>query len=273
MEIVVAGLIGEEVDEDSYNSPVYLGGSGCYAALGSSLFFPTTLVGVASQRSFDRLRAVALKRRIDISNLEICPDPGFKYFTSYASDKHTLNSFKSEWGVNPLYDYRLKSACSAAFLAADDPNRQLRFVRSLPDATFGLGVNENFIPHFQAEYRSLIAASKFVALNKRELALMAPFDFCPAKVFVVTDGAGPVTILAEGHTFELEIPAASAIRSPSGCGDVLAGAFFSLWVSNNCDRGRLQECLELAIDASKMALTSTGVVELAEKMGAPFAQC
>lgn len=262
--LTVAGLIGEETVERGELTLTHLGGSGCYAALGASLFGPTQLIGIADERCLDDLSALSNRLDIDISQVQICPGRGFRYSISYEDDNHCLRSFQADWGMNPLLDYALNvpSVGMKAFLAADDPARQLRLVRHHPGLVYGVGVNEHFIPDFRDEYLQLIENAKVVILNKREWELLSLTKLDDETTVIVTNGSLPIAVRCGRDSFEQGVLFERDVVDPTGCGDVLGGALFAMWASAGFTKDALREILSRAIQASHLALMSRGALGL-----------
>ena len=84
-----------------------------------------------------------------------------------------------------------------------------------------------------------------------------------ARAVLLTDGRRPVTVLTDGFTFELPVPAVDVVDTV-GSGDAFGGAFLAYWTERGwgrpelADPGALRDAVTFAIEVATLTCQRTG---------------
>ena len=229
-----------------------LGGSATYFSLASSLFAPTSIVGVVGNdfRDFDIYR----KHRIDISGMEKQKGETFYWAGKYHYDLNIRDTLKLKLGVfenfQPKLSERHKQA-EMVFLANIQPHLQLQVLKQikrpklvgLDTATEWINrskpallrvlklvdifvINDSEARQLSKEHNLLKAAKKILFLMNQPDTFTRPRKSVRNKhqIVIIKQGEHGLLLFHQSSIFNLPGYPLEDVIDPTGAGDSFAGA-------------------------------------------------
>lgn len=238
--VLVFGSVAYDCIETPFDKADYiLGGSASYAALASSFFAPTKMVGVVGgdfkQDDIRRLSA----RGIDIRGLEIKSEgQTFFWRGKYCNNFNERDTLEVRVNVYENYDPKIPEAlrnCPFVLLGNIDPSVQTKVLDKMESPRFVILDTMNlWIEIANKPLRELIKRADILILNDseaRQLANENNLILCGdllremgAKSVIIKKGEhGAMLFHADGF-FTLPAYPVRALHDPTGAGDSFAGA-------------------------------------------------
>lgn len=126
---------------------------------------------------------------------------------------------------------------------------------------------------YVARLHGVVARADVVKVSADDLSYLAPertrieaarsLLADGARAVLLTDGGRPVTVLTDGFTFELPVPAVEVVDTV-GSGDAFGGAFLAHWIERGwgraelADPGALRDAVTLAIEVATLTCQRPG---------------
>src|SRR3989344_4770643 len=217
-----------------------LGGSATYFSLASSLFAPTSIVGVVGNdfRDFDIYR----KHRIDISGMEKQKGETFYWAGRYHYDLNTRDTLKLKLGVFKNFQPKLSELHKQSkfvFLANIQPHLQLQVLKQIKRPKLvGLDTATEWINQTKpallrvlklvdvvvindGEARELSKENNLIKASKKILKMMGGQK---SDTLIIKQGEHGLLLFHQSSIFNLPGYPLENVIDPTGAGDSFAGA-------------------------------------------------
>ena len=246
MSLTVIGTLAYDTIETAHDKrEEILGGSAVYFALASSLFTPTSLVGVVGQDFLPKHTEALKAAGIDLEGLEVADGRTFRWSGRYEPDWNTRHTLDTQLNVLEHFDPKVPEAQRGArfvFLANASPQVQARGLDQIESPEFVMMDTMNlWIDIARDELVELLGRVDAVVLNDEEARMLTGEDnLWRAAAAVRALGPGLVVLKKGEHgAFLLEeswrftVPAYPVVNvvDPTGAGDSFAGGFMGFMAS------------------------------------------
>jgi len=240
MSLTVIGTLAYDTIETAHDRrEEILGGSAVYFSLASSLFTPTSLVGVVGE-DFRGEHTEALKAAgIDISGLEVAEGRTFRWSGRYEPDWNTRHTLDTQLNVLEHFDPKVPEVMRSArfvFLANASPEVQARGLDQIDSPEFVMMDTMNlWIDIAREPLVELLSRVDAVVLNDEEARMLTGEDnlwraaaavrsLGPSLV-VLKKGEHGAFLLADDWRFTVPAYPVTDVVDPTGAGDSFAGGF------------------------------------------------
>ncbi len=241
MSLLVTGSIGiDSVITPHGQADDVLGGSAVYFSFAASPFAPVRLVGVVGEDFPEALRAVLVRREIDLAGLEVRRGSHtFRWTGRYEGDMNAAETVRVSLNVLAEEGPKVPAAfadSATVFLANTHPTlqrallAQLRSPRTVVCDTMNLWIDierDSLLETLRlvsgvilndGEVRQLTGRTNLIEAGEAILALG------PSFVVIKKGEHGSLLVTAEGPAAMPAYPT-KLVRDPTGAGDSFAGGF------------------------------------------------
>jgi sugar/nucleoside kinase (ribokinase family) len=240
MTVLIVGSIGLDTVETPFGKKKdVLGGSAVHAAVSSSFYAETAMVGVAGS-DFPQEHLEFLKsRRIDMSGIKILSGETFRWSGYYEYDMNQAHTRETKLNVYKLFDPKIPDNLKKTeyvFLANLDPESQHRVLDQLEGPKLvAMDTMDYWINTKREALHSVIKRVDFVLMNDGEARQFMETPNIPiaasrllklgAKAVIIKKGEHGALLFAEGVHFSAPSYPQDMLRDPTGAGDSFAGGF------------------------------------------------
>lgn len=217
-----------------------MGGPAPYASLAASFFTDVDLVGIAGE-DFPKEYIELLRRRMDISGLEIKPGKTFFFDSAFDYDMGKRTVYKTE--VNVIADYEpvvpegLRRS-RFVYLSTTEPNQGISVINQLKNPRFvACDTIKYWIDNTYADMVNLFSMVDCVIINDDEARMIVKnanlitcakkvMDFGPSYV-IIKKGEHGALLFKENGDYCYPSPAfpMEGVVDPTGAGDSFGGGF------------------------------------------------
>lgn len=276
--LVIGSVAIDRVATPQARSGDILGGAASYAAIASSYFAPTRMVGVVG-RDFPR-RFVARFRRhgIDLEGLQVDPK-GKTFFWSgrYAENFNRCETLKIQLNVFETFAPALPASyrdTRYVMLGAITPSLQHQVMDQVPKGAFviadtrDLWINirrpdlERLLPRvdlfaLNEDEAELLAGEKNLIVAGRKIRRMGP------RIVIIKKGSHGSLLFHPEGLFALPAYPVERLTDPTGAGDSYAGALVGYLASvDRTDFAALKRAIAYATACASLTVESFGVNRL-----------
>lgn len=239
MSVLVSGSIAiDDVKTPLESHKNLLGGSASYAAISSSFFAPTQLLGVVGH-DFPKEHMELLEAKgIDTSGIERSEGKSFRWSGEYFDDLNTRETLDVQ--LNVIENYRpivgeAQAGCQIALLANMAPAAQIEVLAQCRAPLFTLAdTMDLWINHTRNDLDALLKKIDLLVLNDSEAKLMTGssnlitaghrlLESGP-KYIVLKKGEHGALIFSKEQFFSCGAYPLREVRDPTGAGDSFVGA-------------------------------------------------
>ncbi|KPJ68821.1 sugar kinase [candidate division WOR-1 bacterium DG_54_3] len=240
MTVLIVGSIGLDTVETPFGKKKdVLGGSAVHAAVSSSFYADTAMVGVAGS-DFPPEHLEFLKaRRIDVSGINILPGETFRWSGYYEYDMNQAHTRETRLNVYKLFEPKIPDHLKNSeyvFLANLDPESQHRVLDQLAGPKLvAMDTMDYWINTKREALHSVIKRVDFVLMNDGEARQFMETPNIPiaasrllklgAKAVIIKKGEHGALLFADGVHFSAPSYPQDMLRDPTGAGDSFAGGF------------------------------------------------
>ena len=246
MSLTVIGTLAYDTIETAHDKrEEILGGSAVYFALASSLFTPTSLVGVVGEDFLAEHTDALRDAGIDLAGLEVAEGRTFRWSGRYEPDWNTRHTLDTQLNVLEHFDPKVPEAQRGSrfvFLANASPQVQSRGLDQIQSPDFVMMDTMNlWIDIARDELVELLGRVNAVVLNDEEARMLTGEDNLWSAAAAVRElGPGLVVLkkgehgailLDEGWRFAVPAYPVVDVIDPTGAGDSFAGGFMGYLAS------------------------------------------
>lgn len=238
MTVLIVGSIGLDTVETPFGKKKdILGGSAVHAAVSSSFYTETAMVGVAGSDFPKEYLEFLRSRKIDIRGIEILPGETFRWSGYYEYDMNQAHTRDTRLNVYTLFDPKIPDEFRKAeyvFLANLDPELQLRVLEQLSKPKLvALDTMDYWIKNKREALHEVIKRVDVVLLNDGEARQFMETPNIPvaaarllelgAKSVIIKKGEHGALLFSDGVHFSAPSYPQDMLRDPTGAGDSFAG--------------------------------------------------
>ncbi|MDD5382577.1 MAG: PfkB family carbohydrate kinase [Candidatus Margulisbacteria bacterium] len=240
MTVLVFGTIGLDTIETPFGKKQdILGGSAIHAAVASSFYAATAIVGVAGS-DFPQAHLDFLKsRQIDVSGIQILPGETFRWSGYYEFDMNQAHTRDTRLNVYSLFDPKVPAKHKSAeyvFLANLDPELQLKILDQMEKPKLvAMDTMDYWINNKREALHQVIKKVDFVLMNDGEARQFMETPNIPiaaarllklgAKAVIIKKGEHGALLFTNDSHFSAPSYPQDLLRDPTGAGDSFAGGF------------------------------------------------
>jgi len=240
MTVLIVGTIGLDTIETPFGKKEsILGGSAVHAAVSSSFYSGTAIVGVAGsdfpQEHLDFLRS----RKVNVSGIKIMPGETFRWSGYYEYDMNQAHTRDTRLNVYTLFDPQVPEKLRDAeyvFLANLDPELQLKVLEQLKGPKLvALDTMDFWIKNKRKALHEVIKRVDVVLMNDGEVRQFMETPNIPvaadrllklgARSVIIKKGEHGALLFSDGVHFSAPSYPQDMLRDPTGAGDSFAGGF------------------------------------------------
>ncbi len=240
MTVLIVGTIGLDTIETPFGKKEsILGGSAVHAAVSSSFYGQTAIVGVAGSDFPEEHLEFLRSREIDVSGIKIMSGETFRWSGYYEYDMNQAHTRDTRLNVYALFDpevpERLRDA-EYVFLANLDPELQLKVLEQLRKPKLvAMDTMDFWIKNKRKALHEIIRRVDVVLMNDGEVRQFMETPNIPiaagrllklgAKSVVIKKGEHGALLFSDGVHFSAPSYPQDLLRDPTGAGDSFAGGF------------------------------------------------
>ncbi|MBI5078814.1 sugar kinase [Candidatus Saganbacteria bacterium] len=240
MSVLIVGSIALDTVKTPFGEKKeILGGSAVHAAVSSSFFTATTLIGpVGSDFPPENLEFLK-SRDIDLSALHRISGPTFRWSGYYEYDMNQAHTLETKLNILAKFDPEIPEALRDTpyvFLANLDPDLQLKVIGQMKKPKLLAADTMNFwIENKRAALHEVIKKVDFMLMNDAEIRQFMETPNLPLAarrliklgcrgVIVKKGEHGALLFTGDSHFSAPSYPQ-DMLRDPTGAGDSFAGGF------------------------------------------------
>jgi sugar/nucleoside kinase (ribokinase family) len=240
MTVLIVGSIGLDTIETPFGKKVdVLGGSAVHAAVSSSFYADTAIMGVAGtdfpKKNIDFLKSM----KIDTAGIQILPGETFRWSGYYEYDMNQAHTRETKLNVYTLFEPEMPKKFKKAeyvFLANLDPEMQLKILEQLEKPKIvAVDTMDFWIKNKNAALQEVIKRVDFVLMNDGEARQFMQTPNIPmaasrmlkmgVKAVIIKKGEHGALLFSQGVHFSAPSYPQESLRDPTGAGDSFAGGF------------------------------------------------
>lgn len=240
MTVLIVGTIGLDTVKTPFGEKKdILGGSSIHAAVSSSFYSRTAIVGVAGTDFSNAHMQFLNSRNIDTSGIQILPGETFRWSGYYEYDMNQAHTRDTHLNVYATFDPKIPDKLKKAeyvFLANLDPELQLKVLDQLEQPKMVAMDTMNFwIESKRDVLHEVMKRVDVVLMNDGEARQFMETPNLPiaakrllklgAKVVIIKKGEHGALLFTEGMHFSAPSYPQDMLRDPTGAGDSFAGGF------------------------------------------------
>ena len=259
MTVLIVGSIGLDTVETPFGKKKdILGGSAVHAAVSSSFYAQTAIVGVAGS-DFPKEHLDFLgSRKIEVSGIKILPGETFRWSGYYEYDMNQAHTRETKLNVYTLFDPDIPENLKTSefvFLANLDPELQLKVLDQLEGPHLvAMDTMDYWINHKREALHEVIKRVDFVLMNDGEARQFMETPNIPmaasrllklgAKAVIIKKGEHGALLFSDGIHFSAPSYPQDLLRDPTGAGDSFAGGFIGyLAKSGDLSEGNIRRAI------------------------------
>lgn len=240
MTVLIVGSIGLDTVETPFGKKKdVLGGSAVHAAVSSSFYGETAMVGVAGTDFPEEYLDFLKSRNIDVAGIQILPGQTFRWSGYYEYDMNQAHTRDTKLNVYSVFDPQIPEELKNSeyvFLANLDPELQLKVLDQLNKPKLvAMDTMDFWINNKREALHEVIKRVDFVLMNDGEARQFMETPNIPiaatrllklgAKSVIIKKGEHGALLFSDGIHFSAPSYPQDMLRDPTGAGDSFAGGF------------------------------------------------
>ncbi|MFA4967706.1 MAG: PfkB family carbohydrate kinase [Candidatus Margulisiibacteriota bacterium] len=259
MSVLIIGTIALDTVETPFGKKQdILGGSAVHAAISSSFFAPTRIIGPLGE-DFPEEHLTFLKSRgIDLSALKKMKGKTFRWSGFYEFDMNQAHTRDTQLNVLLDFDPKLDEETKKTpfvFLANLDPEIQLKVISQLKGPKLVASDTMDFwIKSKREALHEVVKKVDFLLINESEIRMFMETPNIPlaakrllelgAKAVIVKQGEHGALLFTENAHFSAPSYPQAQFKDPTGAGDSFAGGFIGyLAKTGDLSEGNIRRAL------------------------------
>tara|TARA_B100000945_G_C20395673_1_gene604679 strand:+ start:855 stop:1742 length:888 start_codon:yes stop_codon:yes gene_type:complete len=270
---IVGSIALDDIETPHVSGSRLLGGSATYGSLFSSLFAPTSIIGVVGSDFPEDGHNLFKHYKINTENLTVSPGKTFSWGGKYHNDFNYRDTLFTDLGVFESYSPNISISdqdSSILFLANIHPSLQQHIIKQAPENCFIAADTMNlWIDNNKKELLKVLSHVNLLFINEEEAlsltrtktikdAAIKLFSLGPDKLVIKKGSFGSIYISKNSFT-SIGVCNDVSVIDPTGAGDAFAGGFLGSIVKNGWN---IMTALEHGTASAGLAISCLGAQEL-----------